>query len=100
MKSPGLAISRSIGDFDATKFGVISEPDFCIKTFKKEMDFITITSDGIWEFLENEDVCNIIKKYYLKESAKEATEELIKKCREIWEKGREVDDITVITIFF
>ena len=97
---PGLAISRSVGDFDASKLGVIAEPDFCLVSIKKEMNFIVVASDGIWEFLKNKNVCNIVKKFSDNGSAKEASEELVKKSREIWdEKGKEVDDITAIVIF-
>ena len=101
LKYPGLAISRSIGDTDMTKLGVVSDPDFCIKTLKKEMNFAVIASDGIWEFLDNKEVCDVVKHYYLNGNAKNAVEELVKKSRQIWdERGKEVDDITVIIIFF
>ena len=102
LKYPGLAISRSIGDTDVTKIGVISDPDFCIKTLKKEMNFIVIASDGIWEFLDNKEVCDFVKNYYLVNgNAKNAAEELVKKSRKIWDqRGKEVDDITVIIVFF
>ena len=97
---PGLAISRSVGDFDASKVGVIAEPEFCLKSIKKEMNFIVIASDGIWEFLENKNVGNIVKKFFENGSAKEASDELVKKSREIWDKkGKEVDDITAVVIF-
>ena len=97
---PGLAISRSVGDFDASKLGVIAEPEFCLKSVKKEMNFIVVASDGIWEFLENKNVANIVKKFYENGNAKEASDELVKKSREIWDKqGKEVDDITAVVIF-
>ena len=100
LKSPGLALSRLIGDLDAAKIGVIAEPDFWMKSVKKEMNFIVIASDGIWEFLSNKEVCDIVKKFYLNGNPKEAAEELVKKAREIWEKkGKEIDDITTIIIF-
>ena len=97
---PGVAISRSIGDLDASKVGVVAEPEFCLKSIKKEMNFIVIASDGIWEFLENKNVSNIVKKFHENGSAKEASDELVKKSREIWdEQGKEVDDITAVVIF-
>ena len=97
---PGLAISRSIGDEDASKIGVISEPEFCYKSIKKEMNFIIIASDGIWEFMKNLTVCEIIKNFYNNGNAKEAAEELVKQSRKIWDdRGLEIDDITAIVIF-
>ena len=64
------------------------------------MEFIIIASDGVWEFMDNKDVCDFVRNFYLNGNAKEAAEELVKKSREIWdEQGKEVDDITAIVIF-
>ena len=61
---PGLAISRSIGDEDAKKLGVIYEPD----VFKYELNsrdkILIIASDGLWEHLSNEEVINIVGNCY------------------------------------
>lgn len=101
LQYPGLAISRSIGDTDANSIGVISTPDCILKTLKKEMNFIVIASDGIWEFLDNKKVCDIVKNFHSNGNPKDACEELVKKSREIWEeRGKEIDDITAIVIFF
>lgn len=99
---PGLAVSRSIGDLEASKLGVIPEPDFILKTIKNNnMKFIVIASDGIWEFFSNKNVCDIVKNYYVKGDAEGATKELIEKGRKKWEEeGDNADDISVITIFF
>ena len=98
---PGLAVSRSIGDLEASKLGVIPEPDFCLKTIKSNMKYIIIASDGIWEFLSNKYACDIVKKFYNLRDPKGAAEELVKKGREEWARdGDNADDITVITIFF
>ena len=59
---PGLAMSRAIGDEIAKFFGVLAEPEVkCIKVEKNDL-FITVSSDGVWEFLTNEDVINMIYK--------------------------------------
>ena len=64
------------------------------------MNFIVIASDGIWEYLDNKNVCQIVKNFYNNGNAKDAAEELVKKSREIWDKeGKEVDDITAIVVF-
>ena len=98
---PGLAVSRSIGDLEAAKLGVIPVPDFILKTLKSNMKFIVIASDGIWEFFSNKNVCDIIKNYYVKGDAEGATKELIEKGKKKWaEEGDNADDISVITIFF
>ena len=98
---PGLAISRSIGDTKATKLGVLAVPEFNLKTIKSNMKYIVIASDGIWEYLTNKNVTEIIKQFYNLDDAKGAIEELIKKANEKWaQEGESADDITVIIIFF
>jgi serine/threonine protein phosphatase PrpC len=98
---PGLAVSRSIGDLEASKLGVIPDPDFILKTLKNNMKFIVIASDGIWEFFSNKNVCDIVNNYYAKGDAEGATKELIEKGKKKWaEEGDNADDISVITIFF
>ena len=65
------------------------------------MKYIVIYSDGIWEFLNNKDVSEIIKHFYNTGDAKGAVEELIKQSREKWANdGERSHDITVIVIFF
>ncbi len=59
---PGLAMSRAIGDDLAKCFGVIAEPEIkCLKVEKND-EFLTISSDGVWEFMSNEEVAGMIHK--------------------------------------
>ncbi len=65
---PGLAMSRSIGDLVAASVGVSAEPGnsfipthpILLEFYEFEMSpddkFLIIASDGIWEFIQNEDV--------------------------------------------
>ena len=53
---PGLAMSRSIGDQIAKSVGVICDPDIREIDIDKDDKFIIIASDGLWEFLSNEEV--------------------------------------------
>ena len=98
---PGIAMSRSIGDFMATKIGVIPEPICLEYTIDKDTKFIIIASDGIWEFLSNKKVAHIALKYYENKDSDGACKALIKEATERWNKEDiVVDDITVIVIFF
>ena len=63
---PGIAISRSIGDLDAKKVGVIPNPLFIEYTLDEKAKYMMICSDGIWEFINNEEVMKIANSYYLK----------------------------------
>ena len=63
-KTPGLGMSRSIGDKIASSIGVIPTP--VINSYKLYGDtdqFIVIASDGIWDVMENIEIINFIEKF-------------------------------------
>ena len=62
---PGLAMSRSFGDKIGKDIGIISEPLINEYILNKDVKYIIMGSDGIWEFLSNEQVMNIGNKYYI-----------------------------------
>ena len=98
---PGIAMSRSIGDLIASTLGVIPEPKFIEDTIDEETKFIVVASDGVWEFLDNNAVRDIVMPYYEKNDPNGACKELIKKSTEWWNKEDiVVDDITVVVVFF
>ena len=98
---PGIAMSRSIGDFIASKLGVIPEPKFIEEKIDKDTKFIIVASDGIWEFLDNDTVKKITMPYYEKNDPNGACKELIKRATEFWnQEDIVVDDITCIVVFF
>ena len=98
---PGIAMSRSIGDYFATSLGVIPEPICSEETIDEDSKYIVIASDGIWEFLSNKKVAKIVLPYYQKKDAEGACKALVKAATAWWNKEDiVVDDITVIIIFF
>ena len=98
---PGIAMSRSIGDFIATKLGVIPEPKFIDEKIDKDTKFLVVASDGIWEFLDNETVKKMVMPFYEKNDPTGACKELIKKSTEFWnQEDIVVDDITVVIAVF
>ena len=56
MDLPGLAMSRSLGDYVAQSVGVIPVPEVNIYNININDRFVIIASDGVWEFLSNEAV--------------------------------------------
>lgn len=98
---PGLAMSRSIGDLKGKKIGVIPDPgileyDLCEKT-----KYIVACSDGVWEFLNNEEVKEIGKKYYAKNDPSGFCHDLVDQSLSLWESNDiVVDDITAVVAFF
>jgi len=101
-KGPGLAMSRSIGDGQAKNLGVLAEPDIFEYTLNEGDKFIVCASDGIWEYLSNDNVMNIIKDIYEKEGkAEDACDLLVKKASEEWKKenNKTMDDISCAILF-
>ena len=97
---PGLAMSRSIGDFIAKKVGVINEPEILDIIINNNDKFIILASDGLWEFVSNEDVRDIVNKYYKDFNLKDAIKDLINFAIKKFENvGKYIDDITIILIF-
>lgn len=59
-KSPGLAMTRSIGDFVAKSIGVISLPDIQVIELVYKYSVIVIGSDGLFEYMNQDDIAEII----------------------------------------
>jgi serine/threonine protein phosphatase PrpC len=98
---PGIAMSRSIGDFIATTLGVIPVPKFIEEKIDSDTKFIVIASDGVWEFLDNQKVADMVMPFYEKNDPDGACKALIKESTDWWNKEDVVvDDITVIAVFF
>jgi len=97
---PGLAMSRSFGDSMACRVGVNAVPeikDFVLTTEDKVM---VLASDGVWEFLENQDVANIVYPFFLQKNAEGAAEALVRAAFKTWKREESViDDITCIIVF-
>ena len=98
---PGLAMSRSLGDLQAKECGVISTPDIIEYDINKKTKYLVVCSDGIWEFISNEQVAQICEEFYYKNDVGGFCKQLINCAVNIWtEKGNTRDDITVVTVFF
>ena len=62
---PGLAMSRSIGDYVAHSVGVSTDPEVMRFDLNSDHKFIVIASDGVWEFLSNEEIGQIVWPFFL-----------------------------------
>ena len=74
---PGLALSRSIGDEDAKKWGIIYEPEIFNYELKENDKIIIIGTDGLWEILSNEEVIEIVGECWNKDIKCEETAEIL-----------------------
>ncbi len=52
-----LAVSRALGDFDQKKY-VEHKPD--VNHYYCDYKFIVVATDGLWDVMDNQTVCNII----------------------------------------
>ena len=67
------------------------QPDDCI---------IVIGSDGVFEFVSNEEVAQIVYEYYREGLAESAANAVVKKAYQMWKLREDVvDDITCVVIF-
>ena len=97
---PGLAMSRSFGDEIAHTVGVIEIPEINEYDFCKEDKFLVIASDGIWEFINNDEVVDLVKDFYESNDVLGAVNCLYKEASKRWIMEEDIiDDITVILVF-
>ena len=93
-------MSRSFGDEVGHEVGVIVNPEIEEYEFVNEDKFIVLASDGIWEFISNEEVINIVKDFYLNNDIDGALNFLYKEASKRWIVQQDVvDDITIILVF-
>ena len=98
---PGLAMSRSLGDFQAKEVGVISTPQIVEYDINSSTKFLVVCSDGVWEFASNEQVRDIGNIFYARNDAASFCVELVKFSMILWEQFDIIrDDITVVSVFF
>ena len=99
---PGLAMSRSIGDRLAHRVGVSDVPE--IKEFSIENSSplaVVLASDGVWEFMSNEEVSEIVYRFEESKDATICAKKIVERARQTWEKtGYAIDDITCVVVFF
>ena len=97
---PGLSLSRSIGDLEGKKIGIISKPEIIIKRIEENHKFIIMGSDGLWNVIKPYDANRMVRPYFNKGDIDGACKVLLKKAEAAWKKNNEErDDITIIIIF-
>ena len=98
---PGLAMTRSFGDYYASTVGTISIPDVTEYKFSSSDKFLILASDGLYEFMSNEELVNIVSEYYERNDIVGCSEYLYKESYRKWinEETDIVDDITIILVF-
>ena len=97
---PGLSLTRSIGDLEGEKIGIISEPDIVVKKMDSTCKYVVLGSDGLWDVIKPYDVRRIVNPFFYRNDPNGACQALMKTAKKNWEKdGYERDDITIIVVF-
>ena len=79
---PALSISRTIGDLDGKKWGVIYEPELFKYELKEKDKVIILGTDGLWQIISNEEAIEIVGECINKDiSSEEAAGMLVDKAR-------------------
>lgn len=100
MDIPGLAMSRSLGDTVAHSAGVISEPENYKVQLTPATKTLIIASDGLWEFISNQEALDLIANCPRDDPAK-AVEILCKESNKLWmQEEQVVDDTTIAVAYF
>ncbi|RHY35240.1 hypothetical protein DYB32_000303, partial [Aphanomyces invadans] len=94
---PGTAFTRSIGDEIAESLGVFATPEIASLQLTPNDRYIIIASDGVFEFLTNQAVVDIVKSY---PNPLEACEKVVAESYRLWlHYELRTDDITIICIY-
>lgn len=66
-----------------------------------EDKFMVLASDGVWEFLSNAEVVDLVVPFWHKNDLKGACSTVVKESVLAWEREEDsIDDITCIIVFF
>ena len=94
-------MSRSIGDLRGKTVGIIPNPGILEYDLNKTTKFVIACSDGVFEYLNNDKVKDIGKKFYLEDNVSAFCHELVCKAYNEWQENDSiVDDITAVIAFF
>ena len=96
---PGLAMSRCLGHTGVVKLGIIPTPDVMSFDFTSRDRLLIIASDGIWDFIDDEEAVQICKDH--KPDADAACKVLVETANQRWVEDDPTyrDDISCVVIY-
>lgn len=92
----GLAVSRAFGDVSLKDAGVSAVPDVSVKTLDANDHFVILASDGVWDYVSNEEAVRLAAS---KSDPREASEAIVATARKRWRMeggGQYIDDVTAL----
>ena len=95
---PGCAFTRSLGDTIGKKLGVSPDPEMLTYQLDTSVRCLIIASDGVFEFMENEEVMAVAEKHWGDPSA--ACDEIVAVAYKHWAtEDTRSDDVTCIVAY-
>jgi protein phosphatase 1L len=70
-----INLSRTIGDLELKKYGLISKPNIFQKELDKEDKFVLMASDGVWDVISDTEVLELYSK---NQNSEEYAENIVK----------------------
>ncbi|KAI3863680.1 hypothetical protein MKW98_031272, partial [Papaver atlanticum] len=98
--TPGLAMSRALGDFCVKDFGVISVPEVTQRSITSKDQFIILATDGVWDVISNQEAVEIVSSTPDKRKAAKRIVECAARAWKRKRRGIAADDISAICLFF
>jgi serine/threonine protein phosphatase PrpC len=99
--TPGLQITRSIGDKIGKYIGITANPEIKEHYLTPDDKFLIIGSTGLWKVLNEIEVICIVRTSWEENKVDLACEELISEADRRWKlKNEDKEDISVIVVFF
>ena len=83
-------MSRSLGDKIAHSVGVSSVPEVLEHMLGIDDKFVVIASDGVWEFISNEEVATLVVPFYLENQPEAAANALVRYAHQRWKEVRNI----------
>jgi serine/threonine protein phosphatase PrpC len=71
-------------------------PDVKVQQINSADQFVILASDGVWDFMSNQEVCDVAAS---NQDPREASRAIVSIARERWKKnggGQYVDDVTAL----
>ncbi|KXZ55286.1 hypothetical protein GPECTOR_3g422 [Gonium pectorale] len=96
LPSPGLLLSRSIGDDMATSVGCTARPEVTFMALRPFLDqYLIIASDGVWDVLSNDTVAQLVSDAADPEAGCQA---VLEAALVEWEERLAADNISIIVV--
>lgn len=98
--TPGLEITRSIGDKIGKYIGIIATPENKVHQLTPDDKFLIIGSTGFWKVICENDALQIVRNSWEEKQIEKACEDLIAETDRRWKKsGKDKEDVSVIVVF-